>query len=531
MAGPSQAAPSCHFHTVVAGDTLIALAQQHLARAPDWRVLARVNQVGNPRRIPIGQRLCLPLHLLKPTPQPGVVLDVTGEVTRHPPGVGLASSSRVEAGDLVPPGTRLQTGAKGYVSVQLPDGSVLRIQADTDARLTQSQRYETTGAFSSMWEVLRGRVESLVAPAKDGQPRQRIQTPQATLGVRGTTFRVATDGTRTLGETLSGSVAVQSGRQQTLLQAGHGTVVDRSGAAPQPAMPLPAAPDISQLPALHERVVLRFTLPATPEARAWRVQVAQDAQFHRVKGEVMSDSPLLRMTDLPDGDYFLRARVANAQGLESADAIQPFRLNARPEAPIPLGPPHQGKIRGRTAQLSWAEHPDAVHYRLQLARDEGFVQLVQDLPRLQATQTTVDLPPGDYHWRVASTAVGPDHGPWGDTQTLRMREPPAQPPPPRLTDTHLHFDLPAEPGQRFEFQMARDLAFTQLIADIRSDTSDIVAPRPHDGGRLYVRYRAIDDDGFIGPYATPQTVTLPACVRSTDGLCVGAGGRYLTTQP
>jgi len=210
-AGVAYAGLSCHMHDAVAGDTLIGIAQHHLAKASNWRVLARVNHVNNPRRIPIGTRLCLPVDLLKATPQPGVVLDLTGEVTRQPPASGPQAVSQ---GDAIPPGTRLRTGPNGYVTVQLPDGSILKIQSDADVRLEQSQAYESTGIFSTIWEVLRGRVESLVTPVKDGEPRHQIKTPQATLGVRGTTFRVATDGARTLGETLSGRVAVHSGRAE-----------------------------------------------------------------------------------------------------------------------------------------------------------------------------------------------------------------------------------------------------------------------------------------------------------------------------
>jgi hypothetical protein len=537
---------SCQTHIAVTGDTLVALAQRHLAMPTHWRALARVNRISDPRRIPVGQALCLPLDLLKASPRPGIVLEVTGEATRQtspatpkrsrthiqpaavqPP---APPSEPVAKGDAIPPGTRLQTGAHGYVTVQLPDGSILKIQADTDAQLQQSQQYEGTGFFSTIWQVLRGRVESQVTPTPDRQPRHQIKTPHATIGVRGTIFRVNTDGTSTLEETLSGTVAVRSGRAETLLQAGQGTVA-RQGQAPEPPRPLPPPPDVSLLLDLHERVVLKFELPALPGARAYRVQVAQDSAFQRVKGEALSATPLIRMTDLPDGDYFLRARVADARGLESADAVRTFRLNARPEPPIPLGPPHKGKVRGPSATLSWATHPDALHYRLQIARDATFQSLVHEVTALTDTQASVALQPGDYHWRVAATASGPDHGPWGDAQLLLMREPPAQPPPPQVTDTTLRFQLLAEPGQRFELQLARDAAFTTMIEEIHALESIVVAARPQEGGLIHVRYRAIDDDGFIGPYSTTQTVALPPCVRSADGHCVQGGAGYITTQP
>ncbi|MFT3856213.1 MAG: hypothetical protein QM742_01425 [Aquabacterium sp.] len=268
-----------------------------------------------------------------------------------------------------------------------------------------------------------------------------------------------------------------------------------------------------------------------PGATAYRIQVAEDESFQRVRGEVTSPTPLLRLTDLPDGDYFLRARVADAKGLESTDAIRRFRLKARPEAPLPSIPIDGAKVRARTAAFAWASHPAAVQYRLQIARDAAFTQLVHEDARLPDTRAEIALAPGDYHWRVASTAVHDDLGPWGDAQLLKMREPPAQPPPPRVSDTTLSFQLPAEPGQHFEFQMAGDAGFAQVLQALQSDTGLIDLARPQEGGVLHVRYRAIDADGFIGPWSAPQSIALPACVRSGQGTCVHAGHGLITTQP
>ena len=534
------ASASCHTHTAVAGDTLIGLSQRYLADPRHWQVLARVNKVANPRRIPIGQALCIPVDRMKTTPQPGVVLEVVGEVTRHaPPGAGpVAAMQPVQKGDAVTQGMTLRTSPNGYVTVQLADGSILKVQADTQARLDSSVKYEEAGFFASTWTVLRGRVESLVTHLTGGQPRYQIKTPQAVLGVRGTEFRVATDDRQTRGETLAGTVAVSgavngaadSARHTTLVAAGHGTVANAQARVAEP-QPLPAAPVLSALPSLFERPLLRLDLPETPGASSYRIQIAEDADFRRVRAEASSPQPHFRVSDLPDGHYHLRARVANAQGLEGLDATQPLRLKARPEPPIPTAPANRGKLRAREAQLNWTAHPQAQSYRLQVAHDEGFTQLVLDQATLPAPQATVPLPAGDYHWRVATTAAGPDQGPWGDAQLLQMREPPAQPPPPVLTPDSLQFQLQAEPGQRFEFQMATDAEFAQLLHAVASDKPDIALPRPPEGGRLYVRYRAVDADGFIGPYTTPQMVLLPACVRSSDMQCIRSGEHFITTQP
>lgn len=523
---------TCHTHTAVAGDTLIGLSQHYLAQPMQWQLLARANRVPDPRRIPIGTRLCIPVDQMKSTPKSGVVLEVVGEATAKSgdkttqAGAGRA----VQKGDPVPPGMSLRTSPNGYVTVQLADGSILKIQANTEAKLESSQHYEEAGFYASVWSVLRGRVESLVTHLTGGQPRYQIKTPQAVLGVRGTEFRVATDGRRTLGETLTGTVAVSSGQQTALINAGQGTIADAQNKV-APPLPLPSAPPLDGLPKLFERPLLRIDLPSVPGASSYRLQIAEDADFRRVRAELTDTQTHFRISDLPDGRYHLRMRVANAQGLEGRDAVATFQLKARPEPPIPTAPGHQAKLRAREATLNWTSHPQATRYRVQIARDALFTQLVAEQTDLRDTHWQTPLPAGDYFWRLATTGAGPDLGPWGDAQMLLMREPPAQPSPPTLTPDALQFSLQAEPGQRFEFQMARDEAFADLIKELPSDKPEVSLPRPVEGGRLFVRYRAIDSDGFIGPYTAPQLVLLPACLRDGHGSCVQGDQRFITTRP
>lgn len=533
----------------MAGDTLISLGQRYLAKPSQWQVLSRVNHIANPRRIPVGMALCIPVEQMKATPRPGTVLDVVGQAMRQdPPAAGtklkppgknalapaMSPEQAVHKGDLIHPGTLLRTSGDGYVTVQLADGSILNIQANTQARLDTSVQYEEAGFFASAWVVLKGRVESLVAHLTGGQPRYQIKTPQATLGVRGTEFRVSTDAQRTTSETLSGAVTVSSGRQTTLVAAGQGTIAALRAPIEAPVS-LPDAPPLGGLPTLHERPLIRLDLPTVPGASSYRVRIAEDADFHRVRAEATSTQPRFRIPDLPDGHYHLRVRVANAQGLEGIDTSTTFQLKARPEPPIPTGPANGGKVRAKEARLSWTAHPQALSYRLQVARDAAFTQLVFEHKKLAVTEAVVPLDVGDYHWRLATTAqtstAPSDEGPWGDGQSLLMREPPAQPPPPQLTADSLLFHLQAESGQRFEFQMAANDAFTAGLQALHSNVPDLSMPRPAEGGRWYVRYRAIDADGFVGPYTAPQLVLLPPCLRDGGRQCVKGSNRFITTRP
>jgi hypothetical protein len=67
-------------------------------------------------------------------------------------------------------------------------------------------------------------------------------------------------------------------------------------------------------------------------------------------------------------------------------------------------------------------------YAIQIARDPGFAQIV-DEDRLAAVIAWYvpdrPLPPGDYHWRVATVDARGKLGPWSASRTFAMREAPA----------------------------------------------------------------------------------------------------------
>ena len=527
---PPPAAPwSCHTHIATEGDTLIGLGQRYLARPLEWPLLARLNHVANPRRIPIGSPLCVPLERMRSAPRTVQVLDAVGDTNAHP-------------GDILQAGQRLRTGGNGYITLQLADGSVVKVQSATEAVLQSSQAHEPAGVLRTAWQLLRGRIESLVTRQPAAPPRFQIQTPQATLAVRGTEFRVTAQQDRTLAETLSGAVAVQQGPRQALVSAGQGTLADAQ-AGLTPPQPLPAPPDIAGVPVLFERPLVRIALPPLAPNHRYRVQVADDADFRRVRAEVDSTEALVRLADLPDGAYHWRVRTSDASGLAGADATGHLQLKARPEPPIPTAPLSGAKQRTPAIAFSWTQHPQAHHYALQVSRNAAFTDLVVDQATLPEPQFSIPLPPGDYLWRLRTVASattpaapGADPGPWGDAQRLAVRAPPASLPAPTVSDTALLFQPQGEPGQRFEFQLARDAAFHDVLAEASAPASanppPVSLPRPDEGGRLYVRYRAIDPDGYIGPHSSAQTIELPPCLRSGDGACVRSGnGQPLQTRP
>lgn len=502
------------------GDTLIGLSDRYLARPADWPKLQKLNRIVNPKRLQPGSTVRIPVAWLREEVDRAEVLAVAGTATG-------ADGAKLAVGNRLGAGATVRTGNDGFVTLRTPDGSLLAVQPRSEVRITGLGRYVNTDAFSTLFRMVSGRVEALVDKLR-GPSRFEVQTDLAVAGVRGTRFRVASEGEagakpRSRTEVLEGSVAfVASGaasRADTVaVAAGQGSITDDSG-RPRPAVDLLSAPAPDPAAALQERLVTRFRFAPVTGASRYRAQIASDREFRQGIADGDFRDPEIKFGDLADGDYFLRARAVDALGIEGRDTLFAFRLKARPEPPLATSPAPNGKVRATAASFEWTANPEAVEYRIQIAEDEAFVRVVREAA---ATGTSFDsgtLPFGDYHWRLRSirnTDKGPDAGPWGDARKFSLRPPPKTPEPPEERGNGLSFAWSAEPGQTFEFEIARDARFTDMLESRKLTEPATTIPRPAQG-TYYLRLRATDPDGFVGPFTAPQRFSVINRVMDTGG--------------
>lgn len=496
-------------YTVRPGDNLWSITAEHLVRMDYWPKLQALNGVANPGQLPPGSKLRIPIAWLKRLPAMVQVISVQGQAQATLAATGQIVS--IQVGQFLESGDSVQTGPDSNITLEFGDGSRTLVQADSQLILERLRSRGRTNVMDTVLSLLQGRVENRVIPRLEAGSRYQISTPVATSAVRGTHYRFGMDSGAEIARTevLEGGVTFQGERGSRSVGKGFGALA-QAGKPLAPPVALLAAPDTKSLPPVVTRVPIQLRFAALKGAVAYRAQIASTERFETLLFDGSLALPGVRGPDLPDGDYVLRLRAIDAQGLEGRDAYHRFRLHARPEPPLLIYPAHESAVLAPSLRFEWSEPAKAVAYHFQLADDEGFATPLLDIadhlnPKLTPERT---LEPRRYYWRVAVRDNTGREGPFSDSQRVRVQPVLALQPPEVAAETMTFRWGAGLPGQKYEFQMARDTDFEDVIVSRQVSEPQLTVPRP-DSGFHYLRMRSIDTDGFIGPYGATQRIDVP----------------------
>ncbi len=201
------------------------------------------------------------------------------------------------------------------------------------------------------------------------------------------------------------------------LEGRHADIAFRVKARPEP--PLLRDP-VHEVRVYDDPVPLRWTAP--DGVQRYRLQVAAGHDFaapvHDV--EVAATEATLA---LPPGRWWWRVRsVRAADDAGPWGDAQTFERRERPAAPSSLAP----RIDRDRVQIAWAARAGET-VTVQLARDDGFTDLVAERVAAQSG-TELPLPgPGTYWVRVRATDDAGVSGPWGPPNRLDVPAAPVWP--------------------------------------------------------------------------------------------------------
>lgn len=507
--------------TVVKNDTLINICKKYLDEPSLWPEIAGINHLKNHDLIHQGQRLLIPVRLLKGLPHNGQVVFIKGDVAVR--SGQKAEWKKLNVNDLVMQGDILRTGHESVAEIVFDDGTSFFQRPDTILEIRTTQKK----ADSTLWQrfILRGGQFILKVRRSLGhESRIEIQTPAAVASARGTDFRVAVDaGQNMTSEVLEGKIDVQAQKRVVSLQEGEGTRVNK-GEPPLKPRKLLMPPEPSDLQDLYRIMPFSIRFHDVPGAAAYRIGLSADASGKNILREKMIHrGGAFELTGLDDGEYYLHSRSiddAAIEGFPSEGRKIQVRINPLP--PFIQEPANGLEYKGRSVSFLWLKVPQAGHYTLEIAVNPEFKG---ETIRVNTAETSRQqmLPDfGTYYFRVRSIAPDAFEGIWSDAMKFKLIPPPPPPPleKPEMNEKELRIRWKDQgANMSYRCQIARDESFLNPVIERQVNQPEILFPKPAEPGVYYVRTSTIDPSGYEGSFSAPQNFE----IKSSNGYWVILG--------
>ncbi|MDH5545974.1 MAG: FecR family protein [Gammaproteobacteria bacterium] len=96
---------------------------------------------------------------------------------------------KAKSGMDLEPGDILRTGAKGQLQVRMADGGLIAVRPDSEFKIEEFVYNQDVGTDKSFFTLLKGGFRSVTgAIGEANKPAYRVETPIATIGIRGTDY-------------------------------------------------------------------------------------------------------------------------------------------------------------------------------------------------------------------------------------------------------------------------------------------------------------------------------------------------------
>lgn len=493
--------------TVTKGDVLINICKKYLENWKRCSSIARLNSLKNPDLIYPGERLLIPVRLLRGIPLTCEVTFLKGDVRVR--NVSRGPWTPLHLGDKITQGMSVQTGHESATELTFEDGATFFIRPDTSVKVEVAQRKTPVHILQDFF-IDMGRILIRIRRATGIDSRHKIRTPSAVASPRGTEFRVSVDSERsTRSEVLKGMIEVGAMNQYVELQEEEGTWVKR-GEPPQSPRKLLSPPLPLDLKTIYKHIPFEIAFEQIKGSPLLRVMVAVDRDNKDIVQEkVIQAGETMNISGLQDGVYYLFTQSIDGVGLEGP-LSEPFvlKLRVNPLPPFIQLPRNDAELRERSAEIRWLKVEDAASYHLQVAEDPEFTLIREEKEGIrEESYKTGKLDYDTYYFRVKSVASDGYEGDWSSVGRFVVIPPPPSPTLEEPETGEKTVQLRWHPSggiQKFHFQMAADREFREVLIDEKIDQASILIPKPKPGF-YYVRTSSIDAKGYEGEFSKPQS--------------------------
>ncbi len=489
-------------------DNVLNICKVYLENPGRCPEITRLNHLEKPDLIFPGQKIIIPVNMLKGIPLEGNITFIKGEVKVRGKGDSEWRSAAMD--EPIMPGDSIETGAEGAVEISYENGDSFFLRPDTSIDVKTSSINMLKNVVRKLYLRV-GRTITKIKEATGKKSRNEIQTPSSVAAARGTEFRVTVDENETTRtEVLKGLVGVEAREQKVEVKEGQGTVV-KMNEPPAKPRELLSPPSPVRLEKLYRSMPAVFQFESIAGAKSYRVMLARDADLKDVvKSKIIDPHETLNITGINDGMYYLQSRSIDKEGLEGLplDAVN-VHVRVNPLPPFIQQPVDKSELREKAVEFEWLKVKDAVRYHLQVSTNSEFINKVIDTDDIRDTKYSSDIFEfTTYYFRLSSISSDEYEGVWSDVQSFSIIPPPPAPPveEPEMSEKEIHVRWSDfGEGIVYHFQMAADEDFSDIIIDERIDEPNITINKPEKRGTYYVRTRGIDKEGFEGDFSLPQT--------------------------
>lgn len=496
-------------YQVKPGDTLWSISEEYLINQSYVNRLQQFNAISDPEVLQPGTTISAPVEWLGNLPGSASIVSMTGDLAVIRDNQRL----RVDPGFKLMADDKIITGDYSVAVLEFSDRSTVRVYPETELTFTTFKQSYDGGVVKARMSVKSGRIRVQSNPQEERGHRLDIESPAAISTIRGTDFRVGVESHTgdTVTEVLSGSVAVTAQQKEVALPNLYGTKTE-TGQAPIKPVKLIKAPDLIFETAIETNVG-EISWGRLARAESYRVRVASDQAFT----EIIYDQRMAatRASDVffpHDGDFYTSVRAIDSNGIEGLDATAKISVNARPEAPLIIGPKNDSSIFDVSPLFSWSVPSDAsTQVQFQMSENVQFDPLLIDQV-LEPTDSYIpqtELLPGEYYWRVANLD-GQGRGPYSAASRLLITDQPEIAAELDDSGTQISLSLSQDHSvSRYHVQVSRDDSFDEIFYEAWLDSEEFSFDS-QGSGRYYIRVGIESTaDGNDIVYGHPQMVLVP----------------------
>ena len=480
---------------VTTRDTLIGLCQKYLVNPEKWPQVSRLNHLPDSNRLSPGQKIVVPVALLKGVPMDGTVTLLAGKAFSQ-----LANSSEwrsLQVRDIIKEGSSLKTAENSSLEISFEDGTSFLLRENS--LLTVKASKKGLLHFLRVLRLESGKIISRVKAATGKDSRFEIETPSALAAARGTHYRVAVDdqGT-TRAEMLESQIVVSAMGTTVPLKAGEGSVARRNEPPSQPIRLLDP-PEPQKLASVYGDTSSSIRFSRVQNAAQYRVVLTQDLEGkHTVRAMVIKPDEAFRFEGLEDGNYYLLATSIGEEGLEGPQSSpQEIKVRRKPLPPDLVAPLDKEALPEMPLKIQWHNVIGVSAYQAQIATTPDFSgTLIESGDIKKTVYNSKELHDGAYYLRVRSLAEDGYAGDWSAVHEFTI----VKLLPPSLhksdaDDNKLYLEWEQIKGASgYHLQIAQDEAFSAILIDRTLRESKLVLENPPEPGKYYMRVSASNAD-------------------------------------